>query len=853
MNRQQFLRLSALGSGTLISGLPGTAQADGEGAATLFPYLQTPQPDSIWVNWWTNLGTESFVDWGTSPTELTNTASGSMQNKGTGYHYHSAKITGLQPSTYYYYCIRSNGEFSDVYRFRTQPAKGTSTGHFRVLVMGDNQILTGERRWERLIKLAKAKIETKYGAPMEETIDLMLNIGDQVDVGTLNHWRNLHFDYGKTVTPYIPSMTTVGNHETYSGDADLALYKSLFAYDELDYGGVTNPGGKVYYAYQLANILFVHTNSEALANQNETSGAVQKKWVQDLVNVAKDDPSVEFIISLVHRPYQAEQYIGDISAWFRNEIMPILCQTKKHVLNLGAHHHLYARGQTRDWPTYHIINGASAWDQFWGQSTERDFDDVQKTIANWAWQIIDFDLDQRKMSVECFAEANVRFSQAERWTTKAYNSRLIDSFHRQFGIPLPNAPTIINGNSGEPGKPNVVTLPLTLRSSPFSTESEEAFNSSQFQIAADPEFVSLRVDRIRDVENLYGDTGAPNYEPTNINANVNILEHTIAEGALPSSTFYARVRHRDTNAEWSEWSPLYEFSVTGSTTADPGLKLSKSVFPPEEDITIAYERIPAKTADWIGIFPSSQNPADAPATTRQYVTDGAGTRTFRYNLPEGLWFAGLFANDTTNELAPRVPFYVGSAPAVAVSQSSFDEGAAVTASWSGARGSAGDRIAIFRAGESALTATPVAIANATTPAGSQTFPDLANGYYFAVFLPEGGTFELGNRAGFSIGATIASVSMTSTTVNRAGGVTENFQVNFSGGPGIPKDWIGLYAADSTPGIGELIQYLYFEGATTGSVTFALPDLPPGDYFVAMFTNDSYTEVSNRFLFSVTSN
>jgi len=88
-------------------------------------------------------------------------------------------------------------------------------------------------------------------------VDLILNIGDQVDVGTLNHWRNLHFEYGKLITPNIPSMTTVGNHETYSGDSNLTLYKSLFHYEQLTYQGIVSLVHRPYQAEQpLAVIRF---------------------------------------------------------------------------------------------------------------------------------------------------------------------------------------------------------------------------------------------------------------------------------------------------------------------------------------------------------------------------------------------------------------------------------------------------------------------------------------------------------------------------------------------------------------------------------------------------------------------
>lgn len=856
MKRSDFLRLtSATTAGMATRGVLGgwlveraisTASAE-EAGSTLKPYLQTPRPDSIWVSWWTDTGTQSSVDWGTSVDQLVNQTTGGMQHLGTNYNYHSAQITGLQPSTFYYYRVRTETETSDIHRFKTPPALGTRTGRFRVLVIGDNQIISTERRWEKLVGRARIKIEEKYGVPLEEAVDFILNVGDQVDVGTLNHYRNLHFEYGKSITPNLASMTTVGNHETYGGDSNLALYKSLFYYEQLSYKGIASPGGDAYYAYQLANVLFMHFNSESMPNPAEGIGNVQKQWAQDIINAAKTDDSVEFIISLCHRPYQAEQYVGDISNWFRTEVMPILAQTEKHVLNIGAHHHLYARGQTRDWPIYHVISGATAWDQYWGQSSEIDYDDVQKTVANWAWQLIDFDLDNRDMKVECYAEANVRLPESTRWTTQAYNSRLIDSFHRRFGIAAPDAPTMTNTGSSAPGQQNLVALPFILHSSAFSSDApSEILNSTQFQVSVDSGFSSLLIDRIRDVENLYGDTGAPNYEPVNIHADVNVLDFMIAANALPNSRYYARVRHRDSNAIWSGWSAVYVFDVTGSTAAGTSLTLAKNLYAPGEDVLASYERPSTFAADWIGMFRHGESPTSSVPTSRQYATGGAGSRNFKYDFTPGMWFAGFFGDNGTTEIAPRVPFYVGTPVQVTTTRATYNEAEDATISWSGAPGSESDVIAVYLVGEVPGTATPAITFPARSRHGKRTITGLAKGFYYATFLVNGSPYELSPRAGFSIGTLIAEVSM-GTEVVTAG---QNFTVNFSGGPGIPKDWIGLHAAGSTPGLAPLLAYLYFAGATAGSVTFALPDLPPGDYFVSMFTNDSYTEVSNRFNFSI---
>lgn len=857
MKRSDFLRITTTGLaargvlGMWMVDLISTEVSAAETPSNLRPYLQTIRPDSAWVSWWSDTAATTFVDWGTSETALTNTVTGGMQNLGTNYHYHSAQITGISPSTYYYYRVRTEQETSAVFRFRTPPPVGTKTGRFRVLVIGDNQILTTEQRWAKLVQCAKTKIEATYGVPIEEAVDFVLNVGDQVDVGTLEHYRHLHFDYSKLISPNLGFMTTIGNHETYT-DTNLTLYKSLFYYDALTYQGIASPLPEVYYAHQQANILFIHLSSEH-------TGTTQQNWVQSLVNAAKTDSSVDFIISLCHRPYQAEQYVGDISSWFRTTVMPILSQTEKHVLTIGAHHHLYARGQTREWPTYHIISGATAWDQYWGQSTETDFDDVQKTIANWAWQILDFDLPNRRMDAQVYAEANVRFPLADRWTTRAYNSRLIDSFHRQLGLAVPTTPSITNDLSA------AVTLPLVLQSSAFATTTAETLNSVQFQIAQDSAFTNLKVDRIRDIENFYGDTGAPNYEPVNTHASVDITKWTVPSGAggLPNGTYYARVRHRDTNVSWSAWSATKAFTIQGSTAGNPKLTLTKNVFALNEDFRVAFEFAPGAVADWIGIYKKGQTPGSAtPSTTWCYLGGSttkpstpilSGSVLFTTNLAVGEWYATLMANDGYTEVATRVPFFVGSTPALVADKAAYNVGETVQVSFSNApattaTGRNKDWIGCYRVGKNpGVDGSSPAWSYVTTASGSLNFTGLPKGYYYAVYMVNDAYFEISERIAFSIGSEIATVSCPATW-NQG----ENFTVAFSDGPGIPKDYIGIFRAGSTPGVGAegtLVNYLYFNGVTAGSVTFQ--ERPaPGNYYVGLFTNDSYTNVSNLATFTV---
>jgi hypothetical protein len=829
MTRSEFLRLTGLG--TLALATPAWALPDDYTGipAGIRPYLQTPRPDSMWVSWFTDDATEGVIEWGTAPDALTNSAAAALDILGTGYHYHAGRITGLSPRTFYYYRVRNGASASSVFRFRTPPAAGTKTGRLRVLVMGDNQILA-ENRYEKLIACCKAKVESLYGVPVEEAVDFILMPGDQVDVGTNEHYRHLHFKQCGLVSPHLPIMTTVGNHETYQ-DTGLARYRRIVRYDDLSYANLPGPEGEAYYAYQLANIAFIHASSEH-------TGATQKAWLRSVVNALAADASTDLCVSVVHRPYQAEQYIGDISGWFRTEIMPMLAESEKHVLNIGAHHHLYARGQTREWPIYHIISGGTAWDQYWGQSTEADYDDVQKTIANWTWQILDFDLAARTMEVKCFAEANVRLPAATRWN---YNSRLVDSFHRRLGKAGPHQPALTNTFTGP------VTLPLELVSGPYSTATDEPLNSAWFQVAADAGFANLKLDRIRDVENFFGDTGAPLYEPVNVHAGVDILRHRIASG-LANGSYHARVRHRDANAMWSAWSAAVGFTVEGSVAGDPRIILQKTIYAPAEDILIAYENGPGLPTDWIGIYRKGQTPGQVGSTTWQYVSGSNGTRNFTYDLPAGEWFAAFFTNDGYTEIAPRIPFYVGSQVALTATKAEYAEDETVRLDFAQAPAGTKDWIGLYRVGKNPGAGSPAEQwAYATTASGFKEFTGLAKGYYYAVFMVNDGYQEISPRVRFSVGSQIATVSMAASQVPAG----EDFTVDFANGPGIPKDWIGLFKQGQTPGVDTLTAYRYFEGRTNGSVTFHLPELAPGAYFVAMFTNDSYTEVSNRCNFTVT--
>lgn len=818
LSARRLVRCAAVLLGGLMCGASALA-------ADLMPYLQTPTASSIWVSWKTEQGSESVVEYGPDGGPLLRRATGSSQVLAANYRLHGVQLTGLQPETVYSYRVRSGSEVSPVYRFRTQPTAARKSGHFRLLLTGDHQLRNDDRHTP-LLKAAKAKIESLTGLPLEESVQLMLNNGDQVDVGTLDHYEFVHMKPSSVVSGNLAIMMALGNHETYY-DPGLANWRAHTEYDKISYQGIPAAADESYYAHQVGRVLLVYTNSEH-------SFAAQTEWLRKVVAAANADPDVDWVISVVHRPYQAEQYVGDISSWFRDTAMPILAGTRKHVLNIGAHHHLYARGQTRDWPVYHLISGGTAWDQFWGQSSERDMDDVQKTIANWTWQLIDFDLGARTMKVSSYAVGHPKLG-------FAYDNRLVDEFERHLDAAPPLQPVldgVIDGAS--------LTLPHAFRLAGYQSPSGMALNSTQFQIARDAAFSSKVVDLIRDVENLYGDSGAPNYEPVDIHAGLDIERYALGPNGLNNGRYYIRARHRDANAEWSPWTQTHSFTVQGSADGDPALRLAKKVWPAGEPVVVEHLNGRGKPKDWVGIYRKGQTPGAAtPAVKWGYVAGANGKLSFS-GLAAGVeYYAAFFTDDSYAEIAPRAAFYVGSAAALTINKTQFTVGERPSFTWSGAPGGAKDWIGVYRVGQEPGGVGSTSWAYTPSNSGTVTLGALDKGYYYASFMINDAYFEISERLPFAVGTEIASVSLVKTAL--ASG--ERLEIRFADGPATAKDYIGVFRKGATPGIDLLVSYYYVDGRASGSLSPTEP-LPDGEYFLALYINDSYTEVSNRVAFTV---
>lgn len=813
-----------------------TVQPTNQTAAVTAPYLNVATATSVQVNWKTSANASgSVVRFGLAADNLTETrtCTSSTQLSNT-YYWNTVCLDQLQPNTVYFYQVVSNNVTSEVYRFRTMPTSD-DTSKFRMLLVGDHQ--RNERSdYEWLLRMAKRKLDEKYGeAPIEDHVHFLLNVGDQVDEAKLSQYESAHLYKSREVMSHLPIMTAVGNHElktAWNGSQDwdegVRLYNGHYSsYGNIDYRGIQS-GTANYYAYQAGRVLFVVLNSD------ETT-ADQKMWVRRVAAAAEIDPTVDFIVSLQHRPLYAEQYSDDTSPWTLNEIMPILSATGKHVINCAGHHHLYARGQLTDWPVYHTISGggvgtsASGYEQLWGNTPNNvNRPEVQKTIDQWTYQIFEFDSAQKEMTVETYSIGNSRLG---------IDNECID----QFSIQLNASSTL-------------ATPTLTVNNLKITQEgTTNNIHSAEYQIARDAGFSDIVIDRILLKEDYYDVDNQK--KPKNQGVNVGTLQ--LSNNDLANGTYYVRVRNRNDNLQWSEYSASRSFTVTAST--QPTLTLDKQIYRTGETITCTFTGATG-AKDWIGIYEHGKTPGGNGVTSKAWAYTGNatnGTLTFTID-DKNEYFAVLLANDGFTPMTDRVPLLVTNSPSssnpfsMTTNKKVYNVGEPVVVSLANAPRMEKDWIGLYEKGVvpggSIFSSSWKYVENNNSiqlnAEGSYNNDyngpkPVIDGVYFIGYFQCDAYSEFFSRAEFVVGQPVVLNATNSVYIgNQPVGIV------FEGAPGWDTDVLRVYNANN-----QLVQSISLGGQTGGRVL--VENLTEGAYTAVVTTTTNNTTISNQIAFTVT--
>lgn len=351
------------------------------------PYLQNPNWNSMKVKWRTDSAIPSKLKWGLSPNALSNEIF--LENLTIE---HTVAISGLEPSTTYYYGIYNEagslleGE-DELHRFKTWPLPGT-VEPIRVWGIGD--FGKGNSRQTSVWK-------SYFNYPGAGETDLWLWFGDNVyDEGNDMEYQTKVFDgvYGyDSVFNFLPFMPSPGNHdyevispvtspvnpENHSGP----YFDIIDVPTNGESGGVPS-GTELYYSFDYGNVHFVSINSEigSLFNPGHDwigigllggfNGSPFTQWLEaDLQANTKP-----WTIAYFHQPPHTDGSHESGSFWevfmkaMREKISPILEQYGVDMVLCG-HSHVYERsclvkGFYGDLPSFNpqtmIINNNSGID-----------------------------------------------------------------------------------------------------------------------------------------------------------------------------------------------------------------------------------------------------------------------------------------------------------------------------------------------------------------------------------------------------------------------------------------------------------------------------------------------------------
>ena len=273
---------------------------------------------------------------------------------------------------------------------------------------------------------------------------------------------------------------------------------------------------------------------------------------------------------------------------------------------------------------------------------------------------------------------------------------------------------------------------------------------------------------------------------------------------------------------------------------------------------MSYANGPGNSNDWIGIYKKGQTPGSTPSTTWSYTTGTSGTRNFTISTP-GEYYVTFLKEGGYTQITTPIHFWVGALPTLTSDKTVYAENETVKISYTNAPHNTQDWIGVYKMGVTPASGTYTQWKYVTSNNGSMDFTNLPKGYYYAVYHIKNGYTEISPRIKFQVGDKITNIQTNKLVYN----LGEPITVSFSDGPGIEKDYLGIYKAGEVPGTDQLFTYKYFGGLSNGVTTIngttgasGQPNQVPqqaGDYFIVMFTNDSYNEVSNRVNFKVIAN
>ncbi len=496
------------------------------------PYLQSPTPTSVYVCW-AYKGDNPSAEYGLTPSLGNQVTPETITIDGGDLviNWFTAKLENLEPSTIYYYQVKTDSTTSEIYKFRTQPVDNDSTEHIRFAIYGDSR--TVPQIFREINDTLKNTALSLYGENIEEDLNLVFDVGDIVTSGgVLSQYIPEYFNPTSSISTSVPFMVSIGNHE-----GESPHYYKFMKYE--DFGGTE---GEKYYSFRIGRVLFLGLNSNVQLRND-----AQIEWLDQVLAQAQNDDTIEWIFGFLHHPGHSELWPDGNTAYVQNRIIPTLVKYSKVDMLTYGHSHNYERGTALNSGLRLMLSGgaASALDRWEMYSNQQNYPEIQKTFDHYCYSIVDIDVANKFYEVTSYSLGNPQ---------NPLNNKVIDHFIRDKKNETPPATPSLT----QPGQGSQVEPPFTLIASDFAGTYD--IMSSQFQITTTAgNYDSPVLDIKRDYEDIYGTPQPPDYIPIDLNAGIDLTEYVVNENTF--GEVWARVRYRDKNLQWSSWSPEISFQV----------------------------------------------------------------------------------------------------------------------------------------------------------------------------------------------------------------------------------------------------------------------------------------------------
>jgi len=521
------------------------------GGVSMNPYLQTPTPTSVYISWHSINTATPEVKYGTSSSNLNQTATGTSENisGNANYRWHTVQLTGLLPNTEYFYkCYSGTDSTATVIPFKTTALRSTPGQHFRFIVLGDNRTDIAQSTSEAIN--IRTKLIQKYGQDFHKYINLICSVGDIVSNGSdVSQYVNEYFTPFAPLTKNIPSMISIGNHENNS-----SMYYQYVKYQDLtdDYAS-PHPYNEKFFQFSLGSAQFLFLN----ANTSYRI-APQTTWLNDRLNESENNPDIDFVFSFTHQPGHSEVWPDGNENYVQSDLFGSLKQYHKSAFHFDGHSHNYERGvieminpdSTQQHDMRQMLSGGagSALDRWGMYPNQTNYAEINKSLDIYCWSLIDIDIDNKSYTCETYSFGNPSSPQ---------NNLLVDFVYRKINQTAPlqaHAAGVINSNE-------LVAFPM---------QGVDSAMTCHFQITSSPgNYASPVLDKKQDIYDVYDDSGSPDWLPIDLNANLDIKRYNIlpSDNLSNGNAYTFRVRYRDNNLEWGKWSEERPFVYSTSSNS----------------------------------------------------------------------------------------------------------------------------------------------------------------------------------------------------------------------------------------------------------------------------------------------